>query len=260
MKASHKGVLLPSAAALKAAESKIREWQEGDPENEDPIAPQPSAPSQDGSREMLPAVASGLLMGMTPETPTPVGMGFGRASVGGSSGLFASPLQDRGPGRQKAKPFLSPLLKKQTPSGQLPTFTSSPLNPHRPSGAGFVSATQQLHPLAGTPVNASSTPSRPSTSVILDHAANLVTPMRPSLGITPRNTSGRTPAKFTTPFKPGMRPGEAGRAILDSPSKPAPALGSVTLSADVRAIETPRTKLAGANGKERWKAFNVGKC
>ncbi|KAF7972587.1 hypothetical protein HWV62_17384, partial [Athelia sp. TMB] len=257
-KASRKGVLIPSAAALKEAEQKIREWQEGDPDPEAPILPAAPVSSHGRSRALSSGVADSPLTLNTPDTPSPAGMGFGRASLGGAITSFASPLQ----ARSKVKPFSSPLLKKQAPSTQLPTFTSSPLNPARSSGSGFTPAlaahaTQQPHPFASTPLNAFITPSLSSTTGTSGPGVILSTPMRPSLGVTPRAFGRSMPAKFVTPFKPGMRPGEAGRAALESPSKPPPPAKLLHAPTSASAFQSNPAKPVEAKDTTRWKAFNV---
>lgn len=263
MTASRKGFLAPSATALEEAKKKFRVWQEGDPEEDPSLPHDPIQPSQESPlRLSFGASDPSFSTRKVPETPTPAGMGFGRALMGGPSTSFPSPSLNKGASRPKPKAFVSPLLKKQSPSVHASGFTSSPLNPRRAQGFGFTpasAATQHAHPLAGTPLNASTTPSHPSTPTNFVSEAGLITPMRPLLGITPRSVVRSTPAKFNTPFKPGMRPGEAGRLALDSASKPATMVKPVSKTSNaVAATSTPRA-LAKGKGKERWRAFDLSK-
>jgi breast cancer 2 susceptibility protein len=102
----------------------------------------------------------------------------------------------------KQKPFKPPLLSNKT--NLTNQVSASPSNAAQPKG----SAPQFKPPLlSSTPTPALPKPSTPSKAI---SDSTFRTPVR--LGGTHR--PGSTTKKFTTPFKPGMRPGEPGRAKL----------------------------------------------
>lgn len=281
MKASKKGFLAPSAIALQEAEKKMQVWQEGDstPDPAAPIASQPQSQAQSLSQALYQSttpqrpvmVASDHSFSspvVVPDTPTPAGSseygGFGRAVMGAPSNTSFSapsitPGLNAGSLKQKPKAFKSPLLKsKPSNSNTNANYASSPLNPNRSHGFGFASASSQ-HPLAGTPINAT-TPVRPTEGSGLGGAAGFVTPMRSLHATAPKTTVVRsTPAKFNTPFKPGMRPGEAGRVALDTEVAKKERDSVFNSPTKVTSPTEARPNLNKGKGKERWKAFDLCK-
>jgi breast cancer 2 susceptibility protein len=139
--------------------------------------------------------------GVLPTTPTyPVS----RLS---STTPFTSPF-----GKSKARPFKSPLLP--TTAVKIRNSTSSSNSP------GRIVGTRGMHPLAGSPLRPvpyiatdGSVPSAPlpsASATLLNPPSQPVMMIRapPPLGFTPRRKAQRP---FSTPFKPGMAPGEPGR-------------------------------------------------
>lgn len=199
---SSDGLLAPSAAALKAAEEKMKKWQrEIDMEvtstmtqqDEDlpPVSVGPSGRVSLGVDENSPVPA----LPQQPETPTPLGSGFKRPHV---SNAIAGPSRH-------PKAFKSPLLvppktkEAHTSISARTAHVPSVLNPNRVNDSRISSAFPSVKGSAMT------TPTRP-----------LVTSPKKTLGVTPRRVgqSGGIKSKFVTPFKPGMRPGEPGRRQL----------------------------------------------
>jgi breast cancer 2 susceptibility protein len=290
MKASHKAYLKPSAEALELAKEKIRVWQEGDPEPEPAGTPAPKSPRRTipGSIEESDSVES---PGRMPDTPTPAGpsassaLGLGRLpGLTTSRGIGFSTVSQNFTGTAagmnggakhniRPKPFKPPLLKNKAPhpTSNAAGFTGSPLNPNRPhlfgTGTGFTPASAP-HPLAAPPLTpgatTTTTPVRSTPSLPIG-PAGFITPMRPLLGVTSRvdvNTNASavrcTPAKFVTPFKAGMRPGEKGRVALESAKKGKDNEGQV-LSGSTSVSTLQRTANSGrGKGKERWSAFDLG--
>jgi hypothetical protein len=155
--ASNSIVLTPSLTALQKAEEQMKVWQsESDIPGTSPSSPRSALQPMENSHISTTEV----------------------------------PAQPAITSRQK--PFKSPLLSPK--KGFKTHHAPSPLNPNRPSG--FTSAAlQSPHPLASTPITASSsTPlpreSLPSTPVkVYGLGENRSTPRKP---------------KFVTPFKKGM--------------------------------------------------------
>ena len=138
-----------------------------------------TSPSPQVDKVSFPRLALHPVVNDSPSTPSPAGI---------RSNLlldFASPLADKG-----KKPFKSPLITQ-------PTTRTSVTEP----AVGFANARSQ-HPLATSPITSSSSRLSPTS---------FKTPARPK----GRNAS----ARFVTPFKPGMRPGEPGRKLLDEQIK-----------------------------------------
>jgi breast cancer 2 susceptibility protein len=182
VKLSDRSFIAPSESALKKAQEKMKAWQEDDP-----------LPPQVAHSPLASQPADSLASNHAPSSPSPAV--FNRASALHAPGVLGDLDSNREDSLAKVKAFKSPLLAKQLKplltSGT--GYTSSPLNPHRPAPTAFASASH--HPLA-------STPARPSVGIHRGIASGSA-----------RATSGKP--KFATPFKPGMRPGDPGRAALE---------------------------------------------
>lgn len=198
----------PSEKALKDAEVRIRRWeQEFDAEAK--ISDEPSSFKPSGLSLAAPALSQ-VEDNHVPESPTPARIsGFKEPNLPMALPASSSAV----PGK---KPFKSPLLTATTTKSFRPplaphssAYVASPLNPKRSVNgtSGFASAA------------AFSTPSKASTSSALATPIRTGSPPKKVLGVTPRRLPGKS--KFVTPFKPGMRPGEPGRATLEvtSPQK-----------------------------------------
>ena len=217
-KASSSAVIMPSETALAKAKAKLEAWEKEDPEAaagdenatdffssgaqrfDGPVGFQ-RAYAAHGEHSPVKRPALGTLPNIlnTPNTPTP--LGFGRPTNGVPSKPITSSIA-----AQRSAAFKSPLAKSlhTHPTANLP---GSPLNPNRPtSSLGFTTASGNPHPLAGTPFTAP----RPSTNVPIT-SAGFATPLRAT---TPAAAIRTRPAKFVTPFKANMKPGEAGRLNL----------------------------------------------
>lgn len=218
LKASHKGVLAPSSAALDKAQKKMNEiWSES-AENNDTSLPM-SATFKSAStisshlspkRPALRAMVNSL---NSPSTPSPAGTSHLHA------GAVFSPLEDKINRLARPKPFKSPLIKFNPPSSATSTYTNSPLNPTRLAGLSAFTTASQLSNTSRPPI---STPRRENP---MAGSSSFTTPLRPT-GITPR--TGRTAPPFITPFKSGMEPGQPARKKLEE-----------TLKANIRQLHTP---------------------
>jgi breast cancer 2 susceptibility protein len=205
MKASNKGWAVPSRTALAQAEEKMKQiWREEEAacatSSTQDISLAPVTDSPLPLRSALQAVQNSPLRNLVPDTPAPVGFGKPPGLSVQSVSSLQPPALDQLKG--KAKPFKSPLMAKSKPF-HLPVpgdfaMASSPLNPNRSSDQGFMSAGSQQH-LFSTPTTDSPLVSRMAQNPF-------VTPLRP-LRVPPK-------AKFITPFKIGMKPGEPGRKAL----------------------------------------------
>ena len=135
-------------------------------------------------------------------------MGFGPASgsmTPQEKKPFKSPLLTN----TGTTPFRSPLItSKSTPA------VSSPLNPKR--FAPYTTPTRPSAPSTPAPSSSPYAPMYPSTPIYFSSGPS--TPR--SLGMSSRRSSiGSVKKQFTTPFKPGMRPGEPGRLLLGQKQK-----------------------------------------
>ena len=233
MKASAKGIIMPSKEALALAKAKMDLWQQDEnaksgstpDENTGPIAgPLTFKPAtmlgfksasesfESPHRTTFQTVSNTLNLN-TPVTPAPAG--FSRPSAGHTD-VVPSPSAQYRP-------------KQFRP----PSKVGSPLNPNKPTpSSGFVSAaTQHPHPLSAPPINAFSVASG-SFNTPLSAKAHTSLPRK-------------TPAPFRTPFKPGMGPADPGRLSLGQSSNPRAPLPVST---------TPMTMATAAKEKvaENW--------
>ncbi|KAG1757223.1 hypothetical protein EDB19DRAFT_1656380 [Suillus lakei] len=190
-------LIVPSTAALRKAEEKIKLWQ--------------------GERTVLGAVHNSFPPHV-PDTPTPA-MVSRKSFEAGARSILGPPTLGVSDFKGKQRPFKSPLVTS-APSRQplagtaSSTYVNSPLNPHR---QGFASASSHM-PSSSSAVPA--TPVRPLASV------NPGSAFRP-LGLTPRNLhGGLVKNKFVTPFKPGVKPPELSNAASVTPlfAAPSPSL------------------------------------
>lgn len=236
-----KSSFAPSKAALKAAREKMKQWeQEIDHEFS-------ASTSQD---ETLPSISVGssgqVVLGVdensftsaqhqdpTPSTSSSI---FKRPMVSASSSGFPTRNQ---------KPFKSPLLVPHTPkeahtskaSGSV--YAPSPLNPNRVNEPKINS----VFP-AFVQSSALSTPIKSSVQA---------SPTKKTLGVTPRRVSGSSvigKSKFVTPFKPGMKPGEPGRAQL---SQRKTSGGDDMASGKVVICSPQRRKSSGSGSRKFYK-------
>ncbi|KAG7099659.1 hypothetical protein E1B28_001485 [Marasmius oreades] len=205
--ASKKGILAPSMTALAKAKAKMKElWGE----DVSDIGGENAFRSASTFNNAVDASQRGPLCSLenacrTPETPCPPAVL--RPPVANAASLplfpstaFQSPLLGKATEKHKPKQFKSPL---SVPGKQHVTISPLPRNnvPPSPSQASFNSA-RSRHPLS------------PVSSVALQ------TPVKSkSIGSSSglwSTTARTTPARFVTPFKPGMKPGESGRQALEN--------------------------------------------
>ena len=203
MKASNKGWAMPSHSALLVAEEKMKKiWAEAEGDG---------VSSSDATQD--PVVASALdigknssASGRVDDSPTPAG--FGKLSVGDVSSLPTLTASFE-PFTTKPKPFRSPVtttMRSPVPKPFL--YAASPLHPRPESSAqAFVSAGLHQSSLATSRTDSSLSPFKTPSSTF-------ITPVRPQAA--KRRVASDTPtrAKFVTPFKTGMKPGEPGHEKL----------------------------------------------
>ncbi|KAG6877386.1 hypothetical protein C0992_010158 [Termitomyces sp. T32_za158] len=209
VKASNKGFIAPSSAALAKAQEKMRDiWQDHDSLDTSPEI-RPSTPSTKDNSENLFQLASNLSRKSprrpalqpvvnspginSPSTPSPAG--FSRPLTKPSSAMTPTELFIS----KNSKPFKSPLLPKKTGTSTSVDYPRSAFTTPNRLG-GFVT-TKSQHPLASAPITADFSP--------------LTTPARhPKAFSTGSSVRKRVPTAFVTPFKPGMEPGQPGRLKL----------------------------------------------
>ncbi|KAH0838071.1 hypothetical protein J3R83DRAFT_6312 [Lanmaoa asiatica] len=159
-----KSLFIPSAAALREAEEKMRKWQEDVDQvttHKDPDSPQ-SSQLVSPPRVTFSSARNAFSSIQAPDTPTP-------ASIAGPTPARShSSLQTLG-NKHRTKPFKSPLIIHHYAT--IIPLLPSPLKPTTP-----------VSPLRPSPV------------------ANHAMTQKP-LGFTPRHGSATTRPKFVTPFK-----------------------------------------------------------
>lgn len=189
-----KPLFIPSAAALCAAEEKMRKWQEDldqIPTHSAPGSPRstqvasPPRPTFSSARNAFSSIHP-------PETPTPAPL-FRSANTETTPPRPHNSLQSS---TRQPKPFKSPLI------GATPSLPS-----HR----------QLFTPNVGSPLPQSTTalsPLRPSS------VANHVTSQKP-LGFTPLHRTAMARPKFVTPFKTVAKSGISRPSALENIQLPA---------------------------------------
>lgn len=182
---SAKSFFVPSAAALRDAEEKLRKWQEEVPDQ----PPTRNEPDSHHSTQMMspPRATSSSTRNAyssthAPETPTPTSC-FRSANVEPIPSKSHSSFQSLG-GKQQTKPFKSPLI------GTTPSVPS-----HRQSSTPSIGSPLRMYnPTVPFQLTPAVSPLRPSS------VANQVATQK-ALGFTPRYGNATTKPKFVTPFK-----------------------------------------------------------
>jgi breast cancer 2 susceptibility protein len=214
-KASAPELIVPFHAALATAREKLRDiWADdghgADITNEN----DPSFAAQRIQMESFkpatrvaahfsperPALRTMKDLGNTPTTSSP--LVFSRPSVTTSSPPSFSPASRLNVNISNgSKAFKSPLRRAPLPNSNK-AFSSSPLNPRHSVMPPTSTSVGSQHPLSAPPISRS--------------FATPVSSKQRSNGVRV------TPAPFVTPFKPGMKPGEPGRANLQGSAKRSP--------------------------------------
>ncbi|KAG5649853.1 hypothetical protein H0H81_001761 [Sphagnurus paluster] len=223
-KASNKGVIAPSIDAFAKAQVKMRLWQEEVDDQDTTTTSEKSTtlsiretdisffrPASKPSLKLSPKRPALQSVGnsintlgfASPSTPTP--SASSRISTNSNNSAPTNMTPTELFISKNSKPFKSPLLTKRPISNA--NTPSSPLNPSSRLPR-FVTPRLQ-HPLASIPITA--TPLNISPPLL-----SLSTPARhPRLTAPASTLKSRSPAKFVTPFKPGMKPGQPGRLKLE---------------------------------------------
>ncbi|KAL0068623.1 hypothetical protein AAF712_004339 [Marasmius tenuissimus] len=214
--ASRKGIIAPSATALAKAQEKMKEiWGEEPPdtsgENAFRSATALQTPGESAQRPPLRSLGNSF---STPMTPCPPAIVRGPASATSSTPLpppitsvkpastsFQTPLTSKLMEHHRPKPFKSPFAVPKQPA----TPMNKNVIPPSPSPASFISARSQ-HPLSTVSNAPFQTPMKNKT----------LASSSPIKRTTPASSVRSTPARFITPFKPGMKPGEPGRQTLEA--------------------------------------------
>ena len=153
------------------------------------------------------------------------------------------------------KPFKSPIISRQPRPAQATSSLrpSSIISPPR-SAENLVASSSKLPALfpIGSSGVAPTTPARINTSTTSPTKGK-------TLGMTPRRGGGLGSAmsKFKTPFKPGMAPGEPGRAQLEFSQK-ARTPNSLYVTASTPATGSASAK-AKAKQRKEYKFFDLSK-
>lgn len=227
----------PSADALALAAAKMKAW-EAQIDEDFTVDPSIPEPPEGGVRPALRALDNSFGPGGAPESPSPAGAGFARAS-----GMGKLPALGVGKGK---KAFKSPLLthpNSATASPTKPAYVNSPLNP---KAATTTSASRS---------SAFATPTRTGTSSFTPPVPRVGGMPSKSLGLTPRRlgfTSAAGKPKFVTPFKAGMRPGEPGRLELEQKAKEALQQANVTV------VGSPRPAYYNNKATAKTTFFRIG--
>jgi len=207
-------IIVPSEAALAKAKAKIAAWEKEDAmlegkkgDSADYALPRDSPKLssvengcllQERHSPKRPALSTISSILNTPDTPSPAFSKVAALEVP-QKGMVSSLLS------QRHAAFRSP-LPARLPTSVQPNFSSSPLNSNRNvTSVGSTSASSNAHPLSSTPLAAAG-PSFGSSTL---HRSSISTP-----------TMRTRPAKFITPFKPHMRPGEPGGLVYHQIKNP----------------------------------------
>ncbi len=197
-----KGIIAPSLAALEKARQKMKEWQGADVD--EPVAEESTQPNAmdlfrtaSSLTSFTPPTRPALRsVQNTPDTPgTPSPAPFSRPLSKGPTNGSVESL------KTKQLAFRSPLMK---PSPLKQSLSPLANLQNDPQSSKQIS---RAHPLASSPL---------STTLSTPKSIPLSTGFS-----TPKSKPRTTPAKFVTPFKPGMRPGEPGREKLVQQTKDA---------------------------------------
>ncbi|KAM5535834.1 hypothetical protein V8D89_010452 [Ganoderma adspersum] len=226
----------PSAEALARAAQKMKQWND-DFARED-ASTSASSVKQDienahaGPSSSASVFASAARHTAAPSFQTPLRPAL-RPMENSPAQLPDTPLAAKNPThytnigggvQMKNKPFKSPLVKKQglilTASAARPGSSLNPANTASSSKlpAVFTFGVESTMPTAIPATPARAVPVPGPSSVTLSPGKGR------SLGMTPRRVPGGGvksvgKAKFSTPFKPGLGPGEVGRSQLDARMK-----------------------------------------
>lgn len=240
------GLIVPSSAALRKAEEKMKMWQNEVNDVDASQHPGGFAPASfvqpPSSRRTVLGVVQNSFPSQVPDTPTPATTTRKPFEAGS---IIRTPMLGVGVSdiKGKQKPFKSPLVSSTQSRQALAgagsaAYLNSPLNPHR----------QAFAPACIPAVPA--TPIRPSVSVKPKSGFQ-------PLGLTPRNLhGGLVKPKFITPFKPGIKPLEPSA----SATRP-PAASSFNLQQPVYpslATQSPRADNK-APDKGTGNVFNLGR-
>jgi breast cancer 2 susceptibility protein len=220
--------LVSSKSALKEAEARRKRWDDEDNDGEDDAfssqshsAPVSALFSKASSALRLSPSQRETFVGQkrpnrSKETKeTDIDLTTSALNVNTPTPITAASLMMGLKGKGVARPFRSPLLSREGDSAPTAGF-ATPSRAHR---TDFVNPT-------------------------VDHFA-LETPVRQAARSTPPQFLTTTPVrrgvpkKFTTPFKPGMAPGEPGRALLDEKLRRD---GAITIARVDRTTTSPSKK------------------
>ena len=174
--------LLPSKEALELAEKKMKQWVEEEEKVTDIPPEEPDSPA-------LISPASDSLSSALPSSRPPLSP----ARIN-SEQILATPVRKSPLVLKGQRAFKSPLIG---------SATTGKLYPRAPPE-------RKLHPLASTPINASQLSQFASSA-----SPKFATPIRATNLAAGGSTRPTPKSGFVTPFKPGMRPGEPGRALLE---------------------------------------------
>ena len=222
-----KSLFVPSTAALREAEEKMRKWQE------DAQAPTHSQPDTLCSTQTLPPQATfssarNAYSVQAPETPTPASL-FRSANAELTP---SKPPQSLGTKRQ-TRPFRSPLITAPTLHRPLSTpSVSSPLRGNHSSVAAPSQSNPAVSPLRPSPV------------------ANHAMTQKP-LGFTPRHGCAATRPKFVTPFKTVTKPAPLRASVFENiklpptPSNPRTIINRIYPPS----VSSPRPSKQNTDGK-----------
>ncbi|TBU29846.1 hypothetical protein BD311DRAFT_660398 [Dichomitus squalens] len=264
----------PSAEALARAAQKMKQWEEEFVREDVSTSVAPAHTNQDientragpSSSVPQPAAAPSL------QTPLRPALRPMENSAPSPAQLPDTPLASKNPThytnigggvQMKNKQFKSPLINKQDrPASASAARLRSSLNPVRASSSKLP-AVFTFGAASTVPTAVPATPARPAPAPESGTSIVTTSPSKgKSLGMTPRRLPGgglksAGKAKFTTPFKLGMAPGEAGRTQLGAKAKAETSV-QTPLRVDVRG--TPSSSAKGKSvsvARKEYKFFDL---
>ena len=247
-KASGSAIIMPSEVALANAKAKLSAWDREDTMLGGEKTGSETSASKHQDVSAGSTSASLVREPRSPKRPALVSLSSVLNTPGAPSTASVTTTTSNGLPKtqvaslisQKSTAFKSPLQTRLHTSTHS-NLPGSPLNPNRPvTSAGFTAASANPHPLSATPLNAA----RLMENAVPNASVGFTTPLRSK----PTTSAARTrPGKFHTPFKPNMRPGEAGRHTLPQSGNPTPIMtkkstASSVICNSVEAMATSKKK------------------
>ena len=264
----------PSAEALARAAQKMKQW-------EDDFAREDASANATATRQDIENAHSGpsssssvVSLVAAPPFQTPLRPAL-RPMDNSPTKLPDTPLAAKNPThftniggglQMKNKPFKSPMVRKQgVVSAASAARPGSSLNPANAASGSRLPAVFTFGAASTVPTAVPATPARPAPATVPVPGPSA--PTSPgkgrSLGMTPRRMPGGVKSagktRFSTPFKPGMGPGEVGRMQLEARMK-AEASTQTPVRIGLRGTPASSASVKGkAVARKKYKFFDLSK-